>query len=469
MLSRRLVRACILVTTALWATLGGLACASVLSPKGLTVRPNVLLIYADDLGYGELGCYGQTKIATPNLDALAAAGRRYTRAYTGAPVCAPARCMLLTGRAPLAAQIRDNVEVQPEGQKPLAADTPNLARSLRAAGYATALYGKWGLGPVGSSGDPNAQGFEQFYGYACQRHAHSHTPAWLWRNQTREPLAPGTYAPDRFRDEALEFVRTRGERPFFLMYATTIPHMAMQVPEDSLAEYAGRYGETPYTGGRGYTPHPTPRAAYAAMITRLDRDVGVLLDELRRRGELERTVVVFTSDNGPTHDVGGVDTEFFASAGGLRGRKGSLYEGGVRVPLLVAGPTWGLSDGPSVSDRHIANWDLANTLLDLCGQPRLPGEGESFAPSLRGEPQEPRSPIVWDFPGYGGQQAVLMGEWKALRRGLAKTPDAPWELYHLPTDPTEQTDLSAQHPDLIAEASRLGPDTPRQGHDTGND
>lgn len=451
MLSRRVVRACILVAAALWATLVGGACASVGSPKGPVPSPNVLLIYADDLGYGELGCYGQTKIATPHLDALAARGQRYTRAYTGAPVCAPARCMLLTGRAAGSAQVRDNVELQPEGQKPLATGTPNLARSLQAAGYATGLYGKWGLGPVGSSGDPNAQGFDQFYGYACQRHAHSHTPEWLWRNQTREPLPPGTYAPDRFRDEALAFLRTRGERPFFVMYATTIPHMAMQVPEDSLAQYAGTFPETPYTGGRGYTPHPTPRAAYAAMITRLDRDVGILLAELERRGELDRTIVMVTSDNGPTHDVGGVDTEFFASSGGLRGRKGSVYEGGLRVPLLVAGP--GIAT--AVSDRHIAGWDLANALLDLCGVPQLAGEGESFAPTLRGVAQTPRSPIAWDFPGYGGQRAVLMGDWKAMQRGLAKNPNAPWELYNLANDPAEARDVAAAHPERLAEVRQL--------------
>ena len=442
---------------ACWLVLAAIlhGCASLKVSPPPARPPNVLLVVADDLGWGELGCYGQTKYATPVIDGLAARGRRYTRAYSGAPVCAPSRCTLLTARSNAHAQIRDNHELPGEGQAPLAAGTPNLARSLRAAGYATALVGKWGLGPVGSSGDPRAQGFERFYGYACQRLAHDHTPAWLWSDDVQEPLAPGTYAPDRFREEALAFVRTRGdERPFFLMYATTIPHMAMEVPEDSLAAQRGRFEETPYDGKRGYTPHPTPRAAYAAMIARFDRDLGELLAELERRGELSNTLVVVTSDNGATHDVGGVDTEFFASTAGLRGRKGSVHEGGLRVPLVAAGPRV----APGVDAHHVVGWDLAPTLLEWCGAQPLAGEGASFAASLRGDLCEPRPPIAWEFPGYGGQRAALLGRWKAVQQGLAKDPQAPVALYDLDADPRETTDLAARHPDLVEQARALWAD-----------
>ncbi len=414
--------------------------------------PNVLLVCADDLGLGELGCQGQTRIATPHIDALAARGRRYAQAYSGAPVCAPSRCMLLTGRSSAMAQVRDNRELPGEGQQPLVAGTPNLARALRAQGYATALVGKWGLGPVGSSGDPRAQGFERFLGYACQRHAHDHTPAWLWEDERRVELAPGTYAPDLFLSRALDFVRTRGdERPFFLMYATTIPHMALEVPEDSLTEYRGRFEETPYAGGKGYTPHPTPRAAYAAMITRFDRDLGALLAELERRGELERTIVLVTSDNGATHDVGGADTAYFDSTGGLRGRKGSLHEGGLRVPLVVAGPRV----APGVSQRVVVGWDIPNTILELCGASPLAGEGLSHAVELAGGSQAPRGPIAWEFPGYGGQRAARIGDWKVVQRGLAQRRDAPIEVYDLGRDPGETRDLAGERGDVVEVAKGL--------------
>jgi arylsulfatase len=362
--------------------------------------------------------------------------------------------MLLTGRAAGSAQVRDNVELQPEGQKPLAAGTPNLARSLQAAGYATGLYGKWGLGPVGSSGDPNAQGFDQFYGYACQRHAHSHTPEWLWRNQTREPLPPGTYAPDRFRDEALAFLRTRGERPFFVMYATTIPHMAMQVPEDSLAQYAGAFPETPYTGGRGYTPHPTPRAAYAAMITRMDREVGELLDLLDELSLSNDTIVVFTSDNGATHSpVGGTDVDFFASCGELRGRKGSMYEGGIRVPTIVRYP--GVVPAGTESDFVSGFEDWLPTLTELTGTKNpIRGDGVSLAETLRGKKQTPRPFLYREFAGYGGWQAVWVGDHKLVRKDLQKNKPAT-ELYDLRKDASESNDLLAKEPKLAERMQRI--------------
>lgn len=351
----------------------------------LPSRPNVILILADDLGWGELGSYGQQKIRTPNLDALARQGMRFTQAYSGAPVCAPARCVLLTGQNSARAQIRDNREVQPEGQLALSGDAPSLARLMGQRGYATAAVGKWGLGPVGSSGDPNAQGFDLFYGYNCQRQAHSYYPDHLWRNDQRVELNGGVatpghgklaagetdferfigsdYAPDFMLAEALDFIRRHRDEPFFLYLPLVEPHLAMQPPQQWVQRYPEAWDNEPYLGQRGYTPHPRPRAGYAAMISDLDQHVGAVLARVDSLGLGERTLVLFTSDNGPTHDVGGVDTEFFQSSGGLRGRKGSVYEGGLRVPFLAR---WtGVVPAASSTDHQIVAEDVMATLVDL--------------------------------------------------------------------------------------------------------
>src|SRR5689334_22715373 len=317
-----------------------LACRQNAAAPDATRPPNVILIVADDLGRGDLGCYGQARIRTPALDALAQQGLRFTQAYACAPVCAPSRCGLLTGMHTGHAAIRDNKELMPEGQQPLPAGSVTLAELLRARGYATQAVGKWGLGPAGSEGDPACHGFEHFLGVYCQRQAQNHYPNWIYRGPARIPLAEnrarrkgaGTYAPDLMREEALAFLRQHAhekrDQPFFLYCALTLPHAALQVPEESLREYAGAFPETPYDGSQGGLPHPTPRAAYAAMVTRLDRDVGLLLAELERLGLAQDTLVVFTSDNGPTN-TSGVDPAFFDSTGGMRGLKWQLYEGGI--------------------------------------------------------------------------------------------------------------------------------------------
>ena len=312
-------------------------------------KPNIVFILADDLGYAELGCYGQQKIRTPNIDALAAAGMRFTQHYSGSPVCAPSRCTLLTGMHTGHAFVRDNYEIgnweqdSPEGQLPLPADTVTLGRLLQRAGYATAAIGKWGLGGPDSTGQPNRQGFDFWYGYLCQRVAHNYYPTHLWRNSEKD-LLPGnewfrshqklaetpadlaayeryrgqTYAPDRMIEQALGFVRSHKNGPFFLYFATPVPHAAIQVPDDSLAEYHAKFDQEPYLGQKGYLPHPEPRAGYAAMITRMDRDIGRLLALLDELGIGDNTLVIFSSDNGPTFN-GGTDSEFFRSAGPLRG------------------------------------------------------------------------------------------------------------------------------------------------------
>ncbi|MGQ9591151.1 MAG: arylsulfatase [Planctomycetota bacterium] len=468
---------------AVLAIAGTLASVSI-SSAGEPLRPNVVLFLADDLGLGDVGAYGQEKIRTPNVDRMAAEGVRFLSAYAGNAVCAPSRCVLLTGKHPGHAWIRDNREVKPEGQEPLRADETTIAELLRTEGYATAAVGKWGLGPPGSEGDPLRQGFERFFGYNCQRHAHNHFPTYLYRDREKVPLGnpefsayeklpeganledPATYArfggsdyaPDRFAEEALRFIRENRERPFFLYYATTVPHLALQVPADSLAEYEGRWTDPPYAGDRGYLPHRRPRAAYAAMVTRLDRDVGRVLRLLEELRLDERTICIFTSDNGPAHGgTGGSDSEFFRSGRGLRGLKGSLYEGGIRVPFIVR---WkGRIRPGSVSDRVVGFEDLLPTILELAGAGRSipPGlDGVSCAPCLFGREQPPRPFLYREFPGYGGQQSLRLGRWKAIRTALGRSPaPPPLELYDLEADPGETKDVAGAHPEVIAEIEAI--------------
>ncbi len=425
-------------------------------------RPlSVLLIVADDLGWGDLGCYGQTKIRTSAIDALAREGMRFTQAYAGAPVCAPSRCTLLTGQHTGHAAIRDNKELAPEGQQPLPASVPTIASLLQPRGWATALIGKWGLGPPGSEGDPACHGFEHFFGYNCQRAAHTHYPSWLYRDHERielegneeNKLASRTYAPDLMREEALAFLGRNAARPFFLVYATTVPHVALQVPGDSLVEYQGAFPETAYDGRQGYLAHPTPRAAYAAMITRLDRDVGRLLDELERLGRSQDTLVILTSDNGPSN-AGGVDAKFFDSTGGLRGLKGQLFEGGIRAPLIVRWP--GKVRAGSVSSWPCANWDLLPTLAEACGveAPRAI-DGVSLVPVLTGAGEPQREYLYWEHADNGGWQAARIGDWKAVRRNTKKNVPGAIELYDLARDPGETKDLARQHPELVRRAREI--------------
>ena len=457
-------------------------------------RPNVVFVLADDLGYGDLGCYGQKLIRTPHLDELARQGMRFTHHYAGSPVCAPSRCVLLTGRHPGHAWVRDNVEVGTwysfQGQMPLPAGTTTLAGALHGAGYATAAFGKWGLGGVGSSGDPLRQGFDHFFGFNDQRQAHNYYPQYLNDDASRWPLpgnaavtenegvalpagadprAParyaafqGTqYAPDLCPEQALAFLRAHTNQPFLLYYPTTVPHLALQVPADSLAEYSGQLADQPYPGGKGYLPHPSPHAAYAAMITRMDRDVGRLLAAVRELGLADNTIFVFTSDNGAVFPLAGVDPEFFHSTGGLRGYKQDVYEGGLRVPLIVAWP--GRIPAGMTESRVTGFEDWFPTLLDLTGAPPPPGvelDGVSFAPTLLGRPQPARPFLYREFHGVGGQVAVREGDWKLVRRHLLPAPARPaemptTELYDLAADPAEARNLAADRPEVVARLSAI--------------
>ncbi|MHC4427951.1 MAG: arylsulfatase, partial [Planctomycetota bacterium] len=447
--------------------------------------PNVIVILADDLGMAELGCTGSERIRTPNLDRLAARGMLFSRAYSGSTVCAPSRCTLLTGLHTGHAQIRDNGEVpnfsgrpgapgteeigawreppEPDGmwggQRGLLAGTETIARVLQRAGYATCGVGKWGLGGPGSDGVPTKQGFDTWLGYLCQRNAHNYYPRYLVRDEERltlegndRGLTGAHYATDLMLEHALGFIRDNTERPFFLYYATPVPHLALQVPDDSLAEYTARWSaddDQPYEGGKGYLPHPRPRAAYAAMVTRFDRNMGRLFDELENLGIADETVIFMTSDNGSTFALGGYDPQFFQGTGGLRGHKTNLYEGGIRVPFIAAWP--GRIGAGSTSDTIVANWDLFPTIAALTGAaPDAPTDGIDLTPVLLGTGEAPeRDHLYWEFHSGGGWQVVRRGKWKAIRRGFKKDPDAAIALYDLDADPTETTDLAGHHPDVV--------------------
>ncbi|MBI5365003.1 MAG: arylsulfatase [Planctomycetes bacterium] len=444
-------------------------------PRGAAPRPpNVIVILADDLGVGELGCYGQTKIKTPHLDTLAREGLRFTQYYAGAPLCAPSRCALLTGKHAGHAYIRDNEELMPEGQQPLRASEVTLAELLKSRGYATACVGKWGLGGPKSEGEPNAQGFDHFFGFLCQRRAHDHYPTYLWRDGARVVLsgnpgdAPGAqYAEDLFADDALAWITAQRERPFFLYFTPTIPHASLQAPAEDVAAYRGALADAPYDGKQGYIKVEEPHATYAAMVTRLDRDVGRLVAKIDELGLARDTLVLFASDNGPTYDrVGGADSDFFASTGGLRGRKGSVYEGGIRAPLIAR---WSGKIAPGrTTDEVAAAWDLMPTIVGLAdARPRtseatapialplpLDLDGVDLSPLLLGELFGVKRHLYWELRSYGGQQAARFGDWKAVRREIDKG-NTEIELYDLAHDPNETHDLANERPELVEHAKKL--------------
>ena len=458
-------------------------CASnSLSDKASPLQsPNVVLIVADDLGYGELGSYGQEKIKTPHLDRLAAEGMRFTQFYSGSPVCAPSRAVLLTGQHTGHTYVRDNYGLggfsddEERGQLPLKPGTETVATMLQDEGYTTGAFGKWGLGGPGSTGLPSKQGFDFFYGYLDQKQAHNYYPTHLWQHTAQgtvwdtlrndyfsphqklegDPSDPAAYArfqgkdyaPDLMTERALSFIQKQREEPFFLYLPYTIPHVALQVPDEELAAYD--FEETPYTGQDGYLPHAQPRAAYAGMISRLDRYVGQIVDQLKEQGLAENTLVLFTSDNGPTW-ISGVDYSFFNSNGPLRGRKASLYEGGIRVPMIAWWP--GRIEAGRTTDHVAAFWDVLPTLADLTGTaPPDSIDGTSFLPALlsREERQEEHSTLYWEYYGRcSGQQALRRGKWKGIRIGIQDSLDAPLELYNLDEDPGEEHNVAAEHPEV---------------------
>jgi len=421
-------------------------------------QPNIVLLLADDLGPGDLGCYGQKIIETPNIDRIYREGMHFTQAYCGSPVCAPSRCTLLTGLHTGHAAIRDNKEIKPEGQWPMPEGTVTVAKLLQSAGYATACIGKWGLGPVGSSGEPNKMGFDYFYGYNCQRVAHNHYGQWVWRNDEHVKLDGKTYVPDLMAAEAVKWVGEHKDRPFFLYFATTLPHVALQAPGEAVAKYRAKVGkETRFAGKGDYPPCDEPNATYAAMVTRLDDHVGMILAELRKQGLDNNTLVLFASDNGPTFKAVGVDPEFFGSALNFRGLKEDIFDGGLRMPFIVRWP--GKVKAGAESGHVMALWDLLPTFMDLGGvvsDKEIATDGVSIVPTILGrEGQREHEYLYWEFGPKGGQRAVRKGNWKAVQLGLKKNPNASVELYDLANDPGEKHDVAAEHPEVVAEMKRI--------------
>ncbi|MFM2176516.1 MAG: hypothetical protein RL015_614 [Verrucomicrobiota bacterium] len=400
-------------------------------------KPNIIFILCDDLAQGDLGCYGQKLIQTPNLDRMAAEGTKFPQLYSGTSVCAPSRSSLMTGLHMGHCPIRANREIQPEGQKPLPAETTTVAQVLKSAGYATACTGKWGMGMFDTTGSPLKNGFDHFYGYNCQRHAHSYFPKYLWKDDQHIELEGKTYAMDLIGQETLDWVRSHASSPFFLYHAITLPHGKYEIDD------LGQYADKPWTN---------LQKTYAAMVTRLDRDVGRLLDLLKELKVDENTLVIFSGDNGasfePKSEVGKL---FDQSMGGkLRGFKRSLYEGGLRQAGIARWP--GKVPAGVTSEAPWAFWDFLPTAAELAGvELKSPHDGHSIVELLKGGPAPKREAFYWELHEGTSLQAVRFGDWKAVRNGPAK----PIELYDLATDLAESKDLSAEKPELVAKAESL--------------
>jgi arylsulfatase len=466
-----------------------------------TNKPNIVYILADDLGYGELGVYGQQKIETPNIDALAKNGMMFTQHYAF-PVCAPSRYLLLTGKNSGHAYIRDNdewrergdvwsltaMEANPflEGQLPIPDSTITIAKMLKKAGYINGIIGKWGLGAPMTAGVPNNQGFDYFYGFNCQRQDHTYYPGHLWENTFRIPLSnkiiePNVklpsdldsldeksyavyqqedYAPDFLINSALSFIQKNKDNPFFLFYTTPLPHVSLQAPQKWIDYYHKKFGdEKPFLGG-SYFPCRYPRATYAAMVSTLDEQVGQIVKKLKEMNVYENTIIIFCSDNGPTYN-GGSDSPWFDSGGPFKSErgwgKGFVYEGGIRVPLIMQWP--GKIKRGSKSDLISATWDAMPTICEIVGiKPPPDINGISFLPTLLGRANQQKTHpyLYWEFPApaYGGQQAVRMGKWKGIRNDIRKD-NLKIQLFNLDEDIREQHDVASQHPDIVEKIRQI--------------
>ena len=435
------------------------------SSQLVPAKPNIIYILADDLGYGDVGFNGQKRFSTPNIDRLAAEGLVFTSHYSGSTVCAPSRSSLMTGLHTGHTYIRGNREHQPEGQEPLPASTFTVAKMLKSAGYVTGAFGKWGLGFPGSEGDPNNQGFDEFFGYNCQRIGHNYYPYYLWHNQEKvmlagnEGKATGEYAPDVIHREALKFIDNNKDKPFFLYYPSIIPHAELLAPESYMVQHRGKYEpEKPYSGyddgpqyRQGpYGSQPETHAAFAAMVHILDGQVGEIMAKLQELGLDENTIVIFTSDNGP-HLEGGADPNYFDSNGPYRGYKRDLYEGGIRVPFVAR---WQGNIQPGTTDHVSAFWDFFPTMAELTGSPVPEGlDGISFLPTLAGKPadQKEHDYLYWEFHERGLTQAVRAGKWKAVRKGFGQ----PVELYDLESDPSESQDVAGMNIEKVSEMEKI--------------
>lgn len=417
-------------------------------------KPNIIYILADDLGYGDLSCYGQKKFQTPNIDRLAAEGMKFTQHYSGSTVCAPSRCSLMTGLHTGHAAVRGNTEVEPEGQAPMPAGTVTIPMLLKKGGYTSGMFGKWGLGAPGSTSDP-MEVFDEFYGYNCQRQAHTYYPRHLWHNRQRVELDGKTHSYDLIMDAAKNFIKTNKEEPFFCYMSITIPHAAMHAPKDLHDKYRKQFPEFEDTVGKySGLEVQNPIAAFPAMVGHMDNGVGEILALLKELGIDDNTIVMFTSDNGP-HKEGGHDPLFFDSNGPLRGHKRDLYEGGIRVPMLVRWPD--KVKAGSVTDHISAFWDVMPTCMELAGaETPMDIDGISFVPTLlRTGSQQAHDYLYWEFHEQGGKQAVRKGNWKAVRLDVKKKPNGPIELYDLNNDIGEKNNIAVEHPEIVKEMSKI--------------
>ncbi len=425
-------------------------------------KTNIIYILADDLGYGDLGCYGQDSIQTPRLDKMATEGMKFTNHYSGSTVCAPSRCSLMTGLHTGHARIRGNADV------PLMPEDVTVAELLQEAGYKTAVIGKWGLGEAGSTGIPKKKGFDYFFGYLNQIRAHNSYPDYLWRNQDtvwldnkieviQDTYARGigsvareknTHSHDLFTKEALDFIEVNKDSAFFLYLAYTIPHANNEgIP-------MGQIGmEVPELGSYENKNWPEAQKAHAAMITYLDKDIGEILDKLTSLGLEQHTLVIFTSDNGP-HAEGGANPDFFDSNGPLKGMKRELYEGGIRVPMIAWWP--GEISAGAECDHISAFWDFLPTACEMAGISIPEGtDGISFLPAMRGGTQKSHDFLYWEFFEMGGRQAIRKDNWKAIRYEMTQNPEAPIQLFDLNTDPGEEADLAPRNPEIVKEMDQL--------------
>lgn len=422
-------------------------------------QPNIIYILADDLGYGDIEPYGQTIIKTPHLKQMAAEGMLFTQHYAGCTVSAPSRGSVMTGLHTGHSQIRGNRELAPEGQQPMEANTYTIGRLMQSAGYKTGIFGKWGLGAPGSESVPTKMGFDNFYGYNCQRMAHSYYPEHLWKNEEKVVLEDNldgqrkVYSQDLIHNEAIEFIRDNKDRPFFAMLTYTLPHAELNLPHDSIYKmYENKFDETPFDRPNSYYKSEQPKASFAAMVTRLDYYVGEVMAELKALGIDDNTIVMFTSDNGP-HREGGAQPDFFNSYGPLRGVKRDLYEGGIRVPFIVRYP--GVVE-QGVQTAHIsAFWDLMPTIADLANVD-IPEEnttdGISYYPLLTNKgKQEVHDHLYWEFHELGGRVAVRQGDWKAVVLNSRSDDKVKVELYNLNDDIGETKDVAAEHPEKVEE------------------
>lgn len=434
--------------------LGG--CQPANSQTAKLKRPSIVFILTDDLGYGDLSCYGQQKFRTPNIDRLAQQGIKFTDFYAGSTVCAPSRCSLMTGLHTGHCQIRGNLEMQPEGQYPLKAQTIMISTLLKEAGYKTGIFGKWGLGNPGSSGDPMNY-FEEFYGYNCQRLAHNYYPEYLWHNRQKIMLNGKTYSHDLILDAAKSFIRTNKDKPFFCYMPVTIPHAAMHAPADLHEKYRQQFPQfEDKTGTYAGPAVSNPVAAFPAMVEHLDNGIGEIMQLLKELDIEEKTIVLFSSDNGP-HREGGHDPDFFDSNGPLRGYKRDLYEGGIRVPMLIRWPE--KIEPGRVTSQVSAFWDVLPTVTDIAGieSPNESIDGISFVPTLLDQPgrQKQHRYLYWEFHEQGGKQAVRMGQWKAVRLNVKKDPASPIELYDLENDLGETNNMADEHPEMIQQMKKI--------------